>query len=359
MDAPEHLTGDFATGVTTLVSPAVKLVGDLFGGDGEENEELVSAENCEEPDDAKAADSEPAGRGVPVRVLTEGSGSNQGTPLELNAVKGHRFENEFFRGEILFLHRLAGWKETDGEPYYDHFKNRQRQYEFRMQGNFKVDAEKVFISGEVRQPLDISWTFALTLQALMSFALAVARARGASIAFNLETVQDNDRNVWPYMSSPLMAANALVRTPAGESPPAITEALAETPRDEKLEIVQALNTQDTFTIAFWEQYVNLEHWVVCNLPFGWRPSITSVIGEQTIVFTIYSVREDVADAVLNKGEVYDEADKHYCVRLFVEPPGCELGYEQHPRRPRMYAQCLPCRCLRRLGLMCSPKNSKR
>lgn len=351
-----------ATAGLSPLSP-VYFIGDLFRSGEDERQQSAPDENGKQEEE-KSPEPNYSCRGVPLHLVTDVSETSKYIPFKVNAAKGHKFENEFFRGEILFLHRLEKWRcaDTTGEAWQSHFEGRNRQYEFRLQGCFKKEMEQAFISGEVRHPLDIGWTMAMTIRTLISFALAVARARGASITYNIEAQQDNGRNVWPYISSPLAAANALVRTPAGQDPPDILEPLTETPMSEKLELAKDITTQDTFTIAFWEQYINLERWEICNLPFGWQPSISSVLGNQLLMFSVYTVAEDVADHVINDGELYDEADKHYCVRMFIEPPGFKSGYRRsiwHRLSDQLEPLLrLPRRCLPRLGLICSSKKSK-
>jgi len=216
--------------------------------------------------------------------------NGRGTPLEINALDGCPFSNDYFEGKVLFLHLADSDPTLKRASYDNHFDGKKRRFEIRIQGRFKVDPGEVFISGQLPRTLGLSWTMNVTVRWLLGVASAITAARGIWFAYNLEETTTEEGDVAkPYYAIPIFAANVIVRTPAGELPPEIASPFEETPIEKRTKIVQEFNTADTFTFVLWDMYFDFCQWQLCNLPFGWSGSLASFIGEQPIHLTAYGI----------------------------------------------------------------------
>mmetsp|Transcript_94739 Transcript_94739/g.277123 ORF Transcript_94739/g.277123 Transcript_94739/m.277123 type:complete len:339 (-) Transcript_94739:118-1134(-) len=226
-------------------------------------------------------------KSLSVRLCTEGTDGKQeqSVPLEVNALEGIPFESPGFRGQVLLLNRPD--PEEPSWPYYKHFQDKMRRFEFRLQGVFLVEpGDDIFFGVELTEAAPLGPALRMTANWILGVVSLLCSARGVSYSYNLELQElPNGDVLRPHLAFPIVAADAILATPSGERPPPLTEAIAAMPLQERQKV--RLNTQDTFTFAYWSKQADFERWKICNMPFGWSSSFTNFIGQQQVQLTAY------------------------------------------------------------------------
>lgn len=258
---------------------------------------------------------------LPSSVSLELETSSGTTPVGMNLDRGFPFETADFRGQVLFLHRC------DKGRYAKHFEDKLRNFEVRIQGVFKRAPGNVFIAGQLPQRVGLSFAMNITANWLLSVAKMVSAARGIWFTANLEEREVDGSVAHPYYAIPVYAANHISRTPAGQTPPPITQMVLDVPLDVRKQLARELNVEDTYTFAFWDKYVDFKQWMLCNMPFGYTSSLEPFIGNMAVHISMYRLHiDDVAEETEEAREAkqlaiehdfHVESRKDYFVRLIV------------------------------------------
>mmetsp|Transcript_94524 Transcript_94524/g.300005 ORF Transcript_94524/g.300005 Transcript_94524/m.300005 type:complete len:338 (-) Transcript_94524:155-1168(-) len=240
-------------------------------------------------------------KSLSVTLLTHGS-DGKDLPLEVNSSDGIPFESPGFRGRVLLLNRPD--PETPDWSYHKHFEDKMRRFEFRLQGVFlKEPGDNLYFGVELAKAAHLGYALRMTANWILSVLSILCAARGISYVYDLDFRKlPNGDVVRPHLAFPVVAADAIIRTPCGEVPPPITKAIQAVPQQEKLSM--RFNTEDTFTFAYWTKQADFERWDICNMPFGWSSSFANFIGPQPVYLTAY--RLEGGDG---QGEAHSEARK--------------------------------------------------
>lgn len=236
--------------------------------------------------------------------------NDAGVPMEVNGVRGQRFENSFVQGEILFLQRPD--PERNGWAHQSYFAAKSRRFEMRCQLAFKQDPGDVFFAAEFAHPTPLTWTTRSIANWVVSVFQMLSAAKGVWFTYALDRTQlPNGDSMRPHCAFPIIATEAVCVTPYGETPPPITEPLPESTLAEKLSV--QLNTQDTYTFAYWNANLDFARWQLVNMPFGWSSPLEPFIGEQAIELRAYSLLTTPEGSV-----PHADKTKRTIVRLVVE-----------------------------------------
>lgn len=237
-------------------------------------------------------------------------GAADGVRLECNAQEAIPFEAGSLSGKVMFIQR------PDPEPsdwrYAKHFKNKLRRFEFRLQCKFKEDpGQDVFFGVELPKLVPLSWPLKMTVKWILTVVHMLCTERGVSYHYSLDAQQMPDGGtIWPHLSFPMLAADAIVRTPQGQVPPLLTGSFEKTPYDEKRKVV--LNTEDTFTFAYWSKNADFVRWELCNLPLGWSSSFCNFIDDVPVHLTSYHTEQSIAS-----GGYLTDKNKRYLMSLVL------------------------------------------
>lgn len=251
------------------------------------------------------------GRLLAAHVFSSDSLTERGLELPINTAQPTRVDNDEISGHILFLHRPEPGTEGDS-PYAEHFRSKKRRFELRLQGRFKTKAEQIYFGGELAAPTELSWTTRSMATAMISVVNGLSAVRGVWLhCCPQETVhgasEGPDQNVErQHLVWPLLAADTLIVTPEGETPPLLTLPFDKTPLARKSAI--RFNTSDTFTFVYYTQYIDYLEWSVCNMPVGWmNQGFSDFLGDSPINLVAYRLNEP-------KGE-HSQLNKRYLARL--------------------------------------------
>lgn len=229
------------------------------------------------------------------------------TALQINSTEGIPFETDFFSGHILFMHRPD--PEPESWAWREFFEGKARCWEFRLQGKFKTNPGEMYFAAELSEPMSIGWASIMTMQAILSFASMLASIKGIVFDYNWYlTKLDNGDILRPHFTFPLVAADVVVRTPAGQQPPLISAPLETTPLADK--IATTLNVGDTYTFGFWTKYIDFVRWELVNVPLGLGGRLDTFIGKQPVDLTIYRLRTSNSD-----GDLRAESNKDVLARI--------------------------------------------
>ncbi|KDO32730.1 hypothetical protein SPRG_02428 [Saprolegnia parasitica CBS 223.65] len=187
---------------------------------------------------------------------------NADTPLE--------FENEFFKGKVLFL------LQTQPAPpkWQQLFLGRRRLFWIQLQGQFKQEPRGlVYIGGEVSNKLRLGLLATTMCRVILSVLnLLVAGLHYGFGRMYPTDVRQRGEEELAHISFPLHSSvDEFVRTPAGQTPPPLgQDGFGETQADRSARKAAKgryqFNTRDTYTFSFFSFYIDFEHWQLVNVP---------------------------------------------------------------------------------------------
>eukprot|EP00164_Ancoracysta_twista_P001102 GFYU01001444.1.p1 GENE.GFYU01001444.1~~GFYU01001444.1.p1 ORF type:complete len:473 (+),score=122.23 GFYU01001444.1:94-1512(+) len=167
------------------------------------------------------------------------------------------FENDMFKGRILFMSR------TDTAEYFD---GRLRKFEVQLQGKFKKAFDGIlYMGGEVEHPLQLSSGKRLLCNLMLKFVKTFRSDTHYSFG-------DPATGEYAHIAFPLaQTMDVVIVTPDGETPPELgVELNRDTPEMHKLKrsksIASSFDLNSTYTFAFFNKYLSFESWEVVNLP---------------------------------------------------------------------------------------------
>ena len=211
-----------------------------------------------------------------------------GTRLEVNPEVPLEFENEFFVGRVVILHRVP--QDFHGtHRYREFFGRKKRRWELRWQGRFKqcVD-DKIVFGAEITAGSSPRLNFASRafLSILFKFAQSLARNRGADLYTNMVSEMAEGTKFFYF---PLHTSDLILSTPPEEIPPDICIAsdLEETGAhvrcNQLLRDPSGIDLSNTYTFVFYSMYLDFISWDIQNVPIGLNGmSLNRLIGNQPV-----------------------------------------------------------------------------
>ena len=226
-----------------------------------------------------------------------------------NASEPFHLSSEWFEMDMVAMIRTPDVDNpslTHGTPSniraMEYMTGKQRRFEFQYQLQLKKvpTGKQVYFACELDEPIKMG----IIQRAFVGAAMAFVKTTNNNFHYSIQGSKKSPDGKYekPHMSFLVEdGLNRLVVSKPGETTPklggVIDEDAESIKRRKKSPI--AWNTKDTYTMALWSAYVDFLDWKVLNLP-GIRPfSLASVLGKQSINFTMYLIDD-------NRGN-----DKHY------------------------------------------------
>ena len=216
----------------------------------------------------------------------EGAGPGKATPkkrrpakrVRVNAAVATPMENEHFVGHVMVLHRPIDEASTSSDPWAWYFTGKTRVWEIRIQGRFKTAPRGTVYAGSIFEEFNYAVQPARAAKILMGIGRRLidkVLGLGMHISWGARQGPAAEADApLAAMVAPLLGFDQIVRTRAGEEPPALqtdisahgvrrnaTGSTAEW-RTRVAELTAELGTQDTFTFCSWgcSRFVNLLDW---------------------------------------------------------------------------------------------------
>lgn len=217
-------------------------------------------------------------------------------------------ENDFAFLNIIALHRPtydASVEKSGHYPYASYFRGRKRLWEVRVQVRFKkLPTGRIFIGLETRNfPSTAARGKAMQRLLLRAIQAAVGSDFYQSDGDNPGTTAGEAEP--PCFGLPLWAADQLIVTEAGATPPDLTQDLSGMgikrtdglkPYRSAMEAAFAdLSLDRVYTFSFWgvSQFLDVGGWQV-RMPMGIRSNINSMLREGPIFVVFYELADRAA-----------------------------------------------------------------
>ena len=216
----------------------------------------------------------------------------QSTRLTVNSPIPFEFDNEYFSGRIVILHRVPD--DYKGEYHYrDFFNGKKRRWELRWQGTFKQPITSPIVFGaEVLAARVPKRNFAsrALLSILFKFSGSLARNCGGDLFTNMVDESDSQADgTTKYFHFPIHSSDLILSTPAGEEPPNIASPSvlqADALNTDSKSVFKTCTDVDisrTYTFVFYSMYADFLSWDICNVPIGLSGmSLNRLIGNQPV-----------------------------------------------------------------------------
>jgi len=222
---------------------------------------------------------------------------------------GVPFENDQIRGQIIFIQRPHPEPEDGQWAYAEQFATKSRRFELRMQGVLKIEVDEIFFGAELQEPTPIGFMLSAAVSVISAIVNSLSAARGVwNHTCPEHVVHENGDEERQHLVWPLFAADALICTPAGETPPDITKPIEETPLAEKQSV--RFNTVDTFTFVYYSKYPDYLQWKLCNMPSAYMAySFDDFLGSRPVNVVAYGL--------IDTSRGHTQANKRYLARLAI------------------------------------------
>ena len=224
-----------------------------------------------------------------------------GKRIMANSEEPARISSEWFDMDMLVLIRTPDVDDpstiggtASNNKVVNYLRGKQRRFEFQWRVKLKkVPKDKaLYFACELNEPIKMG----LIQRAFVGAAMAFVKSSNPSFHYSILGSKDRPTNgKWEkaHMSFTVEEGlDRLVVTKPGETPPPLGESIYEDPESMKRRlkgIPVDWNTEDTYTLAVYSSYVDFLDWKVINLP-GIRPfGLKSVLGSQSIGFTLYMI----------------------------------------------------------------------
>lgn len=205
---------------------------------------------------------------------------NSDTPFE--------FENDYFVGRIVILHREPVDYPFDYR-YGEFFRTKKRRWELRWQGRFKKQFEEPIVFGAEMSSVTapkMGFASKAFMSLLIKFSQSLARARGSDLFTNVtEEVVPPEKP--RYFWFPIHTSDLILSTPPGVQPPSIVEPAdlhatdTHTVCASLFKDPKNLPLDNTYTFVFYSMYIDFVSWDLQNVPLGLSGmSLNRIVGSQ-------------------------------------------------------------------------------
>ncbi|CAN0079411.1 unnamed protein product [Pylaiella littoralis] len=248
-----------------------------------------------------------------------------GTDVYVNEESPFEFENEFFKGRMLFL-----VKSDPPDPKWAarfEGENSSRAFEMQIQGRLKLlpkgEASDVYMGGELGQRPKQGLVTQTVSKIVMSFAKQMVKSLHYSFGERRPPSDPLDVEK-PHVTFPLYRVmDWFVVTPKAEAPPALGGDLSESAEErvarrggKSPDIVW--NTDVTYTMAFQSGIVNFQDWAVTDIPGQGSLDLNTFLCKQPVSVVVYDFTAASASATTHKAR-----DKSYMFQCTIsnDSPG--------------------------------------
>lgn len=210
--------------------------------------------------------------------------------VDVNGECAFEFENEFFSGSVIVLHRPPDDYKGPNR-YKNFFSGKKRRWELRWQGKFRGRLSSPVVFGaEILASRAPRHSFASRafLSLLFKFSASLARNRGADLYTNMVGDKDPELSI-NYFHFPIYTSDLILGTPEGETPPNIatdSDLFADGVHMDcrsSFKSFSDVDTSKTYTFVFYSMYADFVSWDVCNVPIGLNGmSLNRLVGNQPI-----------------------------------------------------------------------------
>ena len=210
--------------------------------------------------------------------------------VAINSETPFEFENDYFVGRIVILHREPVEYPFDYR-YGEFFKTKKRRWELRWQGKFKKQFDEPIVFGaEMSSGSAPKMSFASKafMSLLIKFSQSLARARGSDLFTNV-TEETVPPEVPRYFRFPIHTSDLILSTPPGTDPPSIVDpsdlhaSESHTVCANLFKDPKNLPLDNTYTFVFYSMYIDFVSWDLQNVPLGLSGmSLNRVVGSQPI-----------------------------------------------------------------------------
>ncbi|OQR99044.1 hypothetical protein ACHHYP_07409 [Achlya hypogyna] len=243
----------------------------------------------------------------------------QGQAIWANSDEPIAFENDLFRGKILFLLRT----EPESPKWHHLFTGRRRLFWVQLQGQFKVQpVGTVYIGGEVPRKMTLGFINNTLVRILLSVlnCLVVGLHYGLGQAYPKDVVAPEDEEL-PHLCFPLQSSvDEFMCTRAGDPvPPLGTDGFGESAdaRAKRKAGTQRyeFNTTDTYSFSFFSFFIDFERWKVVNVPGMPDTSLATFWNSMPLRIVAYSLKTPSS----HRSERHVARQKQYYLCLQLSP----------------------------------------
>mmetsp|Transcript_4839 Transcript_4839/g.9479 ORF Transcript_4839/g.9479 Transcript_4839/m.9479 type:complete len:354 (+) Transcript_4839:36-1097(+) len=199
---------------------------------------------------------------------------NNPRELDFNTSEGIPFENEHFKGKVIFKLRPGELKQLKSSDYISFFRKRDRKFELQVQGCFKKPTQGIVWLGAEVGHCDPSRVTEDRMQ-LSFFRKSMCRLvlstinlmRGSILHYSFGDSQET-----PHIMLPLhIAADTFIETDRGQAPPKMgAESIQEDEKAVKLRRKQSkirkFEPGKTYSFSLHNANLDLYNWELAGMP---------------------------------------------------------------------------------------------
>ncbi|OQR95732.1 hypothetical protein THRCLA_07615 [Thraustotheca clavata] len=244
----------------------------------------------------------------------------QKLPMSANSDEPYEFENNYFRGKILFL------LNTDPKaPRFHHlFDGRRRLFWIQLQGQFKQEPNGlVYIGGTVPSKINLG----LITTAMCRVILSVLNLLVAGLHYSFGKLYPNDARTkadeeLAHICFPLhTSVDEFVCTPEGQVPPSLgQEKFGESEEERAARKASKghyqFNTRDTYTFSFFSYYIDFEQWQLVHVPSVPNVPLEKFWNNMPLRIVAYSNANGMN---MTKKSLHVEKNKQYYMHIELSP----------------------------------------
>ena len=215
-------------------------------------------------------------------------GKYQSVPL--NSQTSFPIETELFTGRLLLIIRPSD-DPAKVDPYWNEriFSKKKRRVVMQLQGKLKYKPKgKIYAGMEISDPMKLG----LIANGLCNIILKMTKSFNPLLHYSFGTKDERAHICFPASTF----FERLVVTPPDETPPEMGIEFVELPdavADRKAYKTQIdWNTDDTYSMSFYTQYIDFPTWSVVSLPVGRDISLQTFWGNSFASVVLYEVDKD-------------------------------------------------------------------